>query len=167
MDDSSGNHIINVRPRSGKFLAVRVQSVVGTDTTPGWRIMYAKGVAKKVILVPTSATRSKKHWILDNKKSITNKIVWTRAKEQMTWIALPNVVRASTTRVQADRRVSILSPALSPPLLPKGKAATAQNQGCPCALGEQCRKLRFDARHMGTLPPVDPRLAKFPSTKTV
>ena len=121
-----------------------------------------------MIAVPTNSPHSKNHWTLDFKMSIPNStIVWSRAKQEMIWVALPNVVRKSTTIIQANRRVAILSPALSPALIPKGKAATAQNQGCKCALGQECSKLRFDASHMGTLPPVDPRLAKYPVAKTV
>ena len=163
VDDTSGNNVINVRRRqaSGHVLAVRVKS------EKGWRIMKDVTKAAKVILVPTNESRSFTHWILDVQKSKPNNVVWSRAGKVMTWIALPNLVRESTMIKRADRRVAVLSPAFSPPLRKTGGKCYKQNQGCACALGEKCQKLRLDAARLGKLPACDPRLCAYPSAKKV
>ena len=172
MDDASSDNIVHVRRResSGHILAARVGSSDVSKKVTGWRIMQRKVSGEdKVLLVPTSATRSKRHWYLDAGESICGQIiVWRRASKAMKWVPLPNTLRESTMRRKVDRQVAFLSPALSPPLRKREKSgATTANKGCKCALGAPCKRLRLESAAAGRLPHCEPRLATFPSTKQV
>ena len=161
VDDASKNNIIQVKKRaSGHVLAARVD----TDGK-GWRIMESRdSVVPKVILVPTNAPRARANWILDTQAStFGGSITWRRAGKPMTWVPLPTSVRRSTLQHRVERRVSMLSPALSPPLRKRGRIDSSQNKGCKCALGDVCRRLRLKT----TLPPCQPRLAAYPKDSKV
>ena len=121
----------------------------------------------KVLLVPTTAFRSKRHWYLDAGESGGQMIVWRKAGKVMKWVPLPSTLRESTMRRKVQREVSFLSPALSPPLRKKGKLDTSGNKGCKCSLGSPCKRLRLESAAAGRLPHCEPRLAKFPSSKKV
>lgn len=171
VDDTSSKNIVHVRARqlSGHILAARVGKNDVLDKVKGWRIMQSQvSDVVKVLLVPTSATRSKRHWYLDETESIHGqKITWRRAGQVMKWVPLPSTLRESTMRRKVDRQVSFLSPALSPPLRKKSKLDKAVNNGCKCSLGSPCKRLRLETAAEGRLPHCQPRLAKFPSTKKV
>ena len=65
VDDMSDRNIVHIRPRqkSGHILAARVGSNGVCDKITGWRIMQRQvSGAAKVLLVATTAARSKRHW---------------------------------------------------------------------------------------------------------
>lgn len=171
VDDTSSKNIVHVRPRqsSGHILAARVGKNDVLDKIKGWRIMQTQVLdVVKVLLVSTTATRSKRHWYLDQDESIHGQVItWRRAGQTMKWVPLPNTFRESTMKRKVDRQVSFLSPALSPPLRKKSKSNKAGNDGCKCTLGTPCKRLRLETAVAGHLPHCDPRLAKFPSLKKV
>ena len=170
--DETKNNIINVsQSTSNQILAVRVQtddSNVPTNKKKGpqaWRLMQ-RPHSKKLIIVPKSAPASRLHWLLDEANSRPHEIVtWHRAGAVMKWVPLPSNVRKTTVQQRADRRVSILTPVLSPK--PRKRRRTKKicvSYGCQCALkGDVCKKLRLGS----DLPSCDPRLAKRPSTNKV
>ena len=118
LGDTSSENIVHIRPResSGHILAARVGNRASevSKKVKGWRIMQRKVSGEvKVLLVSTSATRSKRHWYLDTGESICGQIiVWRRANKVMKWVPLPNTLRESTMCRKVDHEVSFLSPAL-------------------------------------------------------
>ena len=141
----------------------------------GWRVMNrCHDQTNKLLLVPTTATRAKTHWILDKKKSQGKVLTWTRAGKVMRWIPLPITTRISTFLRRADNRVSDVSPGLSPPPRKRKKLnpnlnveEVGENHGCKCRLGNVCKHARLEAVDNGELPKGDLRLSEFPSTKKV
>ena len=169
--DTSKKNIVYVRTRtSGNVLAAR-----GTEgeTSMGWRVMNrCHDPTNKLLLVPTTATRAKQHWILDKKQSQSKVLCWTRAGKVMKWVPLPMTTRRTTVLRRADNRVSDVSPGLSPPLRKRQKynhegIRAGENHGCKCRLGDVCVKARLKAREEGELPMGEPRISQLPSTAPV
>ena len=116
------------------------------------------------LLIPTSAVRSKRHWVLDEAGSIPgSSLTWRHSDKTMVWIHSTDNIRVSTLIKRADRRVSELkSPFFSPPPRKRGRRDSAQNKGCVCALPDECKRLRLTAVKNGQLPSCQPRLCKPP-----
>ena len=179
LDDVASTNVVHVRRRetSGHILAAAVDKDNKTcknndlRSSLGWRILQRQtdpNGDSQVLLVPTNAPRAKRHWYLDKKVSIPDKmLVWRRGGRKMQWVPLPLSLRESTLKRKADREVALLSPAFSPPLRKKGRCETAKSNGCKCSLGGPCKKLRLQSAAAGRLPACDPRLCKFPSKKKV
>lgn len=158
--DTSSKSIVHVSTRNCQVRAARVDG----KKTSGWRIMQNQ--SQKVILYPTTAPHAKRHWLLSCEQSALGKsITWTRAGEIMKWVTLPCTTRVATLKKRADRLVKDLSPVVSPRKRKRGKAATAQNNGCCCKL-EKCKQIRLEAGgRENRLPACEPRTARLPSTK--
>ena len=77
----------------------------------------------------------------------------------MKWVPLSSKFRKTTMQERAHRRVAMLTPIVSPKLRKRGRSSYSQSNGCKCALGSPCKRLRLQNT---ALPPCDPRLAKFP-----
>ena len=131
----------------------------------GWKLTQTRGsTVPKIILVPTRAPRAKQNWTLDKEESAPgSRLTWRLADRVMTWIPTASTVRESTLQQRVERRVSILSPTLSPPPRKRGRSDSSQNKGCKCALGEACRRLRLKTK----LPACQPRLAAYPKQSKV
>ena len=123
--------IVRSRP-CGHVYALSVSADTTTSNSKGWRL-YKDG--SRVLLVPTTATRSKTHWLLDTEQSTDILLVWRQAGKQMRWIPSPGTFRPSTLRDRSDRLVAPLDGAPSPPAPKRGKIALKDNDGCHCSIG--------------------------------